>query len=198
MHKNHYNKSQFLISAHEVKQLPQDNGIEVAISGCSNVGKSSVLNAITNNFKLAYTSKMPGRTRQINVFTMDENRRLMDLPGYGYARVPASMRQHWGRELHQYFSHRQCLSGLLLIIDIRHPLKVGDQQQLDWSLHENVPIHILLNKADKFSRSAALNTLRQLQREINHHLATIQLFSALRRSGVDEARAVLDKWFQYT
>lgn len=195
---NYYNKSQFAVGAHKISQLPEDLGIEIAISGRSNAGKSSVLNRLTNNAKLAKISKTPGRTQQINVFTLDEQRRLIDLPGYGYARVSESMRRHWSVELNRYFRQRKCLSGLLLIMDIRHPFKESDWQQLDWSLHAELPTHILLNKADKYSRSSALNILRRLAADIDHQLVSIQLFSALKNSGADEARAVLDQWFQYS
>lgn len=197
MSKNNYNKSTFLISAHEIKQLPDDIGIEVAFAGRSNAGKSSVLNVITANSKLARISKTPGRTQQINIFAVDDARRLVDLPGYGYAKVPVAMRKHWGATLSKYFQERNALSGLVLIMDIRHPLKPVDQQMLDWILAVGLPTHIILNKADKLSRGAGVSLLQKLKGRINDDLISIQLFSALKKTGAEEARAVLDQWFNY-
>ncbi|MCK5431737.1 MAG: YihA family ribosome biogenesis GTP-binding protein [Gammaproteobacteria bacterium] len=194
---NHYNKCRFLMGAHEVRQLPEDIGTEVAIAGRSNAGKSSVLNVITANSKLARISKTPGRTQQMNIFVLDDERRLVDLPGYGYAKVPVAMRKHWGATLNKYFQERKALSGLMLIMDIRHPLKPDDQQMIDWSLEVGLPTHVLLNKADKLSRGAGMQLLKQLKRRMNNDLVSIQLFSALKRIGAEEAREVLDQWFEY-
>ncbi len=194
---NRYNKSRFLMGAHEVRQLPEDIGTEVAFAGRSNAGKSSVLNVITANSKLARISKTPGRTQQMNIFVLDDERRLVDLPGYGYAKVPVAMRRHWGATLNKYFLERKALSGLMLIMDIRHPLKPDDQQMIDWSLEVGLPTHVLLNKADKLSRGAGMQQLNQLKRLINNDLVSIQLFSALKRKGAEEAREVLDQWFGY-
>ena len=196
--KNNYNKSTFLLGAHEIRQLPEDIGIEVAIAGRSNAGKSSVLNVITANSKLARISKTPGRTQQMNIFVLDDERRLVDLPGYGYAKVPVAMRKHWGTTLNKYFQGRSALSGLVLIMDIRHPLKPEDQQMLDWALEVGLPTHILLNKSDKLSRGAGMSILQKLKGRINNDLVSIQLFSALKKTGAEEARAVLDRWFNYT
>jgi len=186
------------MGAHEIKQLPEDIGTEVAIAGRSNAGKSSVLNVITANSKLARISKTPGRTQQMNIFVLDDGRRLVDLPGYGYAKVPVAMRKHWGITLNKYFQGRSALSGLVLIMDIRHPLKPEDQQMLDWSLEVGLPTHILLNKSDKLSRGAGTALLQQIKGRINNDLVSIQLFSALKKTGAEEARAVLDQWFEYT
>ena len=185
------------MGAHEVMQLPEDIGTEVAFAGRSNAGKSSVLNVITANSKLARISKTPGRTQQMNIFVLDDERRLVDLPGYGYAKVPVAMRKHWGATLNKYFQERKALSGLMLIMDIRHPLKPDDQQMIDWSLEVGLPTHVLLNKADKLSRGAGMQLLQQLKRRINNDLVSIQLFSALKRNGAEEAREVLDQWFEY-
>ena len=185
------------MGAHEVKQLPEDMGTEVAFAGRSNAGKSSVLNVITANSKLARISKTPGRTQQMNIFVLDDERRLVDLPGYGYAKVPVAMRKHWGVTLNKYFQEREALSGLMIIMDIRHPLKPDDQQMIDWALEVGLPTHILLNKADKLSRGVGMQQLQQLKRRLNSDLVTIQLFSALKRNGADEARDVLDHWFDY-
>jgi len=195
--KNNYNKSTFLKGAHEIKQLPEDIGTEVAIAGRSNAGKSSVLNVITANSKLARISKTPGRTQQMNIFVLDDERRLVDLPGYGYAKVPVAMRKHWGATLNKYFQGRSALSGLVLIMDIRHPLKNEDQQMLDWALEVGLPTHILLNKSDKLSRGAGMALLQKVKGLVNNDLVSIQLFSALKKTGVEEARAVLDQWFEY-
>ena len=185
------------MGAHEIKQLPDDIGTEVAIAGRSNAGKSSVLNVITANSKLARISKTPGRTQQMNIFVLDDERRLVDLPGYGYAKVPVAMRKHWGATLNKYFQGRSALSGLVLIMDIRHPLKHEDQQMLDWALEVGLPTHILLNKSDKLSRGAGMALLHKVKGLVNNDLVSIQLFSALKKTGVEEARAVLDQWFEY-
>ena len=133
----------------------------------------------------------------MNIFVLDDVRRLVDLPGYGYAKVPAAMRKHWGATLNKYFQERKALSGLILIMDIRHPLKPEDQQMIDWSLEVGLPTHILLNKSDKISRGAGMQLFKQLKRRMNSDLVSIQLFSALKRSGAEEVRGVLDKWFEY-
>lgn len=186
------------MGAHEIRQLPEDIGTEVAIAGRSNAGKSSVLNVITANSKLARISKTPGRTQQMNIFVLDDMRRLVDLPGYGYAKVPVAMRKHWGVTLNKYFQGRSSLSGLVLIMDIRHPLKPEDQQMLDWALEVGLPTHIILNKSDKLSRGAGMALLQQIKGRINNDLVSVQLFSALKKTGAEEARAVLDQWFDYT
>ncbi len=197
MSKNHYNQCQFLIGANSIGQLPQDRGIEVAIIGASNTGKSSVINAITANSKLARTSKTPGRTRQINVFSINANCRLIDLPGYGYARVSNATRAHWDKTLNQYFRERNALSGLVMIIDIRRGMKPADRHILDWSLQTALPVHILLNKSDKLLRAAANRALATFQTDIgDRNNVSIQLFSALKNTGVGTARSVLDRWFE--
>ena len=185
------------MGAHEIRQLPEDTGTEIAIAGRSNAGKSSVLNVITGNSKLARISKTPGRTQQMNIFVVDDERRLVDLPGYGYAKVPVALRKHWVSTLNRYFQERRALSGLVLIMDIRHLLKPGDQQMLDWSCQVGLPTHILLNKSDKLSRGAGMSLLQQMKRRMNNDLISIQLFSALKRTGAEEAREVLDRWFEY-
>jgi GTP-binding protein len=186
------------MGAHEIRQLPEDIGTEVAIAGRSNAGKSSVLNVITANSKLARISKTPGRTQQMNIFVLDVERRLVDLPGYGYAKVPVSVRKHWGATLNRYFQERNALSGLVLIMDIRHPLKPEDQQMLDWALDVGLPTHVILNKSDKLSRGAGMALLQKLKGHIDDDLVSIQLFSALKKTGAEEARAILDQWFNYT
>ncbi|WP_261842839.1 ribosome biogenesis GTP-binding protein YihA/YsxC [Aliamphritea ceti] len=187
----HYHLSRFNTSASKLSQCPEDNGAEVAFAGRSNAGKSSALNALTNA-KLARTSKTPGRTQLINFFdTNVEDVRLVDLPGYGYAKVPIAMKEHWQKHLDDYLQSRDCLRGVVLMVDVRHPLKEFDQMMIDWCQSAQMPLHILLTKADKLKRGPAQNTLLQLSRTLdvkNDPLITIQLFSALKKTGVDQLR----------
>lgn len=191
-----YGKSQFLTSVREFRQLPPDEGCEVAFAGRSNAGKSSALNTLTQQRALARTSKTPGRTQMINFFQVEPGRRLVDLPGYGYAKVPAEIRRHWDRLLQRYLSERKTLRGLFIIMDIRHPLTPLDEQLLDWCEHGNLSSHILLTKSDKLPFGARSKTLRDVQRVLKNHYpqASVQLFSALRRTGVEDAHAQLDRW----
>ncbi len=191
-----YRQASYVLSAHRLQQLPADQGREVAFAGRSNAGKSSAINAITGQKSLARTSKTPGRTQQIVVFDLDGDRRLMDLPGYGYAKVGKSMRAHWDQMLDQYFRSRKSLRGLMLIMDIRHPLKDFDLQMLNWCRAANLPCHLLLTKADKLKRGPAGNVRLKVERTLRDRGldATVQTFSALRRSGVAEAHGVLDGW----
>ncbi|MFA5628226.1 MAG: ribosome biogenesis GTP-binding protein YihA/YsxC [Thiohalomonadaceae bacterium] len=199
IHVNHYHKAMFLLGAQHLHQLPADEGVEIAFAGRSNAGKSSALNAITANKGLARTSKTPGRTQQINLFGLDETRRLVDLPGYGYAKVPLAIKDHWRKTLEQYFNTRRCLHGLILLMDVRHPLTEFDQIMLDWCRHKNRPAHILLTKADKLKRGSAAAALQQVRHFLTEYpLASVQLFSAVKGQGVAEARAKLDQWFAYT
>ncbi len=181
----------YLKSAHNPTQFLSDTGREVAFAGRSNSGKSSALNVIANRSNLARTSKTPGRTQLVNFFHWREDQRLVDLPGYGYAKVPESVRRHWRGLMQAYFEGRQSLSGLVLVMDVRHPLTEFDTQMLDWARHWACPVHILLTKADKLSRGAAGNMLQRVRREIGAG-ATVQLFSALKRTGVDVARDALE------
>lgn len=189
-----YKQARYQKSAHTLLQVPPDHGVEVAFAGRSNAGKSSVLNSITGNKLLAKTSKTPGRTRLLNFFEYDEGRRLVDLPGYGYARVPRDVKQHWTRLLNGYFKNRKSLGGLFLVMDIRHPLMPFDEQMLAWCQTADLPVHILLNKADKLSRGAGLVILKKVEGLVQQEGHSIQLFSSLKRTGVDEARAILGKW----
>lgn len=193
-----YQRSHFLTSAHELAQLPPDDGLEVAFAGRSNSGKSSAINVIARQKNLARTSKTPGRTQAINVFQVCDGRFLVDLPGYGYAKVPEVIRRHWQRTLPAYLGKRHSLAGLMLIMDIRHPLTAFDQQMLIWCRERRLPIHILLTKADKISRGQAAGTLQTVLRELRarHPGCTAQTFSALRQAGVDEAHARLDTWLE--
>ncbi len=194
---NAYRKATFLTSASSLDQLPPDTGLEVAFAGRSNSGKSSALNAITGRKRLARISKTPGRTQLINVFPFSESMALVDLPGYGYARVPAKLRDHWQRTLPAYLARRQALQGLMLIMDIRHPLREFDRQLLSWSQHAGLPVHILLSKCDKLRRGPARSAAEAVRRVLRADFpgANAQLFSAESGEGVDAARAVLDRWF---
>lgn len=194
-----YNQAAFLLSAAELKQLPQDSGNEVAFIGRSNSGKSSAINTITGIKNLAIASKTPGRTQTINLFTLDENNRLVDLPGYGYTKAPITVSQRWMETVNNYLKTRKCLRGLILIMDIRHPLKEQDVRLLEWSVQCKLPVHILLTKSDKLKRNPALNTLKQVQEEINKYgdLVSVQLFSSHDQTGLDEACQKLDNWFGY-
>ncbi len=196
---NRYRAVQFLTSAHRLDQAPPDTGYEVAFAGRSNAGKSSALNAITESKGLARTSKTPGRTQLINFFTVDEQRRLVDLPGYGYAKVPVEVKRHWQATLERYLAERQCLRGLVLLMDVRHPLKDFDRMMLQWCAAAHMPVHVLLTKCDKLNRGPASAVLQQVRREMKREFAnaTVQLFSALKGQGVEEARAQLDRWFQF-
>ncbi|MEX0732516.1 MAG: ribosome biogenesis GTP-binding protein YihA/YsxC [Aquisalimonadaceae bacterium] len=192
-----YRQAHFLKSASELTQLPPDTGAEVAFAGRSNAGKSSALNAITEQKGLARTSKTPGRTQLINFFPVTDTLALVDLPGYGYAKVPEKIRAHWERTLPAYLSRRGALRGMMLIMDIRHPLRDFDRQMLAWAIHDGPPVHILLTKADKLGRGAAGNTLMAVQKELDRDFpgTTVQLFSAPSGLGIKQAHAVLDRWF---
>lgn len=192
-----YNSAIFITSAHKLNQLPTDSIAEVAFAGRSNAGKSSALNTITNVKGLAKTSKTPGRTQLLNYFQVDEHRYLVDLPGYGYAKVPHAVQAHWEKTLSEYIETREVLRGIVLIMDIRHPLKEYDQQMIAWVTAQNLKIHILLTKSDKLTRGAATNTLLQVRKDLVEYgdLVTVQLFSSLKVIGVDEARAKLNQWF---
>ena len=189
-------QARFLISAAKVDQCPPDEGLEVAFAGRSNAGKSSALNTLTHA-SLARTSKTPGRTQLLNFFELDEDRRLVDLPGYGYAKVPIPLKQHWQHHLEAYLSSRRSLAGLVLLMDIRHPLTDFDRLMLDWSGSSDMPLHILLTKADKLAFGAAKNALLKVRRDIHATWGEgvgIQLFSAPKRQGIEEAHAVLAGW----
>ena len=180
-------RAQFLCSAHVADQWPQDMGHEVAFAGRSNVGKSSAINAIAGQARLARTSKTPGRTQQIVFFEIDSERRLVDLPGYGYAKVPPALQKHWKKMVRHYLEDRNSLRGLILLADIRRGLTDLDRQLLEWCAYKDLSVHLLLTKSDKLSRSAASQALAQVQRDIRLGTDTVQLFSALRKVGIQEA-----------
>lgn len=190
------NKAHFVHAAHKLKDLPENSLPEIAFAGRSNAGKSSALNQIVNQKKLAYTSKTPGRTQQINFFEVDPYGYLVDLPGYGYADVPLTVRQHWDRVLGAYINDRQSLAGLVLIMDVRHPLKPVDWQLLDEWLPSGRQIHVLLTKSDKLSKREADKALADTRNELSKLPVpvTVQLFSSLNKQGVEEARKVIEGW----
>jgi len=192
-----YSRAQYLLSAPSLKQCPPDTGREVAFAGRSNAGKSSVINALTRQKALARTSKTPGRTQALNFFQLDAHHRLVDLPGYGYAKVPEAVKRHWQQAMANYLGRRQSLQGLILVMDIRHPLTPFDRQMLQWCAKANMRVHVLLNKADKLARGPAHNALHSVARtlaEMDIPATSVQLFSALKRAGVEELNAVLDNW----
>lgn len=198
MTKPNYQKMQFMLSVAALDQLPPDEGAEVAIIGRSNAGKSSVLNILTQNKGLARVSKTPGRTQLINLFSIDDHRRIADLPGYGYAKVPDEMKRKWERLLDAYLRNRNCLQGLVLVMDIRHPLKEFDQNMLAWCSESALPVHILLNKADKLTYSETTQTLQKVSKTITSYSSpmTVQTFSALKNKGVETLREKLDEWYK--
>lgn len=193
----HYQQAKYLLGAAKLAQLPADQGIEVAFAGRSNAGKSSALNALTQQKSLARTSKTPGRTQLINVFTLTDSARLIDLPGYGYAKVSESTKQLWQEELSRYLQERQCLRGLILLMDIRHFLKETDQQILAWAHQVGLPVHCLLSKADKLKQGAKSKALMQCKKQLEtiHPEATVQAFSATKKHGLDQLLTKLDEWY---
>jgi GTP-binding protein len=186
-----YPDARFIKSANQPDQFPADSGVEVAVAGRSNAGKSSAINVIVNRRQFARTSKTPGRTQLVNFFHLREGQRLVDLPGYGFAQVAEKMRRHWGALLTGYFHARDSLRGLLLVVDIRRRLTDYDWQMMAFAEDVGLPIHILLTKADKLKRGQVASAVLAVRKELDGR-ATVQPFSALKRDGVEEARAVLE------
>jgi GTP-binding protein len=195
--KPNYQQAKYLNSAAELKQLPVDEGVEVAFIGRSNAGKSSAVNTVTGIKGLARTSQTPGRTQMINLFSLDDERRLVDLPGYGYAKAPRLLREKWTENTNEYLKTRGCLRGLVVVMDIRHPLKDADQRVIEWAIHCGLPVHVLLTKADKLKSGAQKRTLREVAKVTDAYGAevSVQLFSSQDRLGLDTARQKLDEWF---
>ena len=194
-----FQSAEFITSAPSLKQCPDDVGCEVAFAGRSNAGKSSAINTLTRNKNLARTSKTPGRTQMINFFQLGEDRRLVDLPGYGYAKVPVAMKAQWDRHMAEYLQARKSLGGLILLMDIRHPLQDYDRQMLNWAAQAGLPVHILLTKSDKLKRGPAQSTLLKVEsflREMDPGitLLTVQTFSSLKKLGLPELEAQLNHW----
>ncbi|MDA0977428.1 MAG: ribosome biogenesis GTP-binding protein YihA/YsxC [Proteobacteria bacterium] len=190
-----FQTASFITSASNMDQCPEDTGVEVAFSGRSNAGKSSAINALTRQTRLARTSKTPGRTQLINFFGLRDGERIVDLPGYGYAKVPMSVKDHWQQHLSEYLRTRQSLVGMILLVDIRHPLKEFDETMITWSQDNDLPLHILLTKADKLKRGAQQNQLLGVRKGLPAN-ASVQVFSATRKLGIEELEQVLRDWFR--
>ena len=192
-----FTETQFLTSAATFSDCPANSLAEVAFAGRSNAGKSSAINSICNQSRLARTSKTPGRTQLLNFFTIESNKYLVDLPGYGFAKVPLKVKDQWQRELEQYLRQRESLSGLILLSDIRHPLKEFDRMMVDWAVHSNLPLHLLLTKADKLKKGAAQNALLKVQKEFETLTdVSAQLFSSLKNKGIEEVRQRISNWLE--
>ena len=193
-----FTKATFMMSAPSIRECPPESGSEVAFAGRSNAGKSSAINALTNNHKLARTSKTPGRTQLINFFGLSDTQRLVDLPGYGYAKVSRSMKEQWQRDLSEYLYKRQSLKGLILLMDIRHPLQEFDTTVLEWAVNRRMAVHILLTKADKLNRGPAKTVLLKVGKMLKEmgldQEVSLQLFSSLNNTGLDELKLKLNEW----
>jgi GTP-binding protein len=191
-----YQQAVYLISAPKLELCPADSVAEVAFIGRSNSGKSSAINALTGQHKLARTSKTPGRTQLLNFFTLAPGRYLVDVPGFGYAKVSATMKEQWQKQLQRYLEKREPLSGLVLLMDIRHPFMDSDELMIEWCVDSAIPLHVLLTKADKLAFGPAKTALLQVKKRlaVRGDLISIQLFSAVKSQGVDELRAKLDTW----
>jgi len=192
-----YRNTGFITSAPDIRHLPNDTGVEIAFAGRSNAGKSSALNRITDQKSLARTSKTPGRTQLINMFEVINGCNLIDLPGYGFAQVPLEMKLKWQRSLGEYLQKRECLQGLVVLMDIRHPMKDLDQQMISWAVESRLPVLVLLTKADKLksgARKKQLMTVRNTALSFGGDVE-VEVFSALKGIGVDQVRRKLDEWF---
>jgi GTP-binding protein len=194
-----YHQAKFICSAPRLKDAPPDQGMEIAFAGRSNAGKSSAINTLVRQTALARVSKTPGRTQLLNFFEIDERRKLVDLPGYGYAKVPEAIKKDWQAMMTTYLTDRKSLCGMVLVMDIRHPLTEFDWQMVEWCEHAELPLHILLTKADKLTYGAAKNTLLKVQRDLGQASIEIslQLFSALKKTGVDDIHHLLNAWFKF-
>lgn len=192
-----YQQTRFLTSAPDIRALPEDSGIEVAFAGRSNAGKSSALNTLTRQNNLARTSKTPGRTQLINTFHLADNKRLIDLPGYGFAKVPLEVKEKWQKSLSEYLMKRESLKGIVVLMDIRHPLKDLDQQLVHWAVESGLSVLILLTKADKLSPGPRKKTVLEVREASLAFMGdvTVEAFSSLNRIGLTELEQVLDRWF---
>ena len=194
-----FKRAKFLLSAPTLRQCPEDSGCEVAFAGRSNAGKSSAINTLTDNKNMARTSKTPGRTQLINYFEVGQDKRLVDLPGYGYAKVPKAVKAKWDHHLAEYLQLRQSLVGLILLMDIRHPLQDYDQQMLNWAAQAGLPVHILLTKADKLKRGPAKSSLLAVDKRLRdmdpgYTVLSVQVFSSLKKIGLVELEQQLNNW----
>jgi GTP-binding protein len=197
-----FHSAKFTLSARCMSQCPVDNGSEVAFAGRSNAGKSSAINTLTCNPRLARTSKTPGRTQLMNFFDLNvPQTRLVDLPGYGYAKVPDAMKKAWQRRLYEYLEQRLSLRGLVLVMDIRHPMKPFDQMLIAWAIAADMPLHLLLTKADKLKRGAINQSLLKVRQSLpssSANLISIQAFSALKGDGIQDLERQLLIWLRQT
>jgi len=193
-----YFQASFITSAAKLSQSPEDTGYEIAFAGRSNAGKSSAINTLCQQTALARTSRTPGRTQLLNFFRVDDQRRLVDLPGYGYAAVAQDIKADWQGALADYLEKRECLRGVILMMDSRHPLKNYDIQMLEWANHIEIPVHVLLTKVDKLNRKEQAISLERVDAALKEFSLefSVQLFSSLKRWGVDEAHEKLDQWFE--
>ena len=192
-----FNSTQFVTSAATIKDCPPESLAEVAFAGRSNAGKSSAINAITGQTKLAKISKTPGRTQLINFFEVEPHHYLVDLPGYGFAKVPLSVKEKWQAELERYLREREPLTGIVVLSDVRHPMKEFDQMMVNWAVQSELPVLLLLTKADKLKRGAAQNTLLKVRKSIEElPEVEVQLFSAMNRVGIEGAQKVIADWLK--
>ncbi|MBX9690265.1 MAG: ribosome biogenesis GTP-binding protein YihA/YsxC [Candidatus Obscuribacterales bacterium] len=202
MTKINFNSAKFLISAPSLAECPPEHGAEVAFAGRSNAGKSSAINTLTRNKNLSRTSKTPGCTQLINFFQLQSSPklRLVDLPGYGYAKVPQAMKNRWEENLSQYLSERQCLKGVVLTMDIRHPMQEADVMMVDWAVQSEISLHVLLTKRDKLTLGEAQKSLQKIRKELQDSgfdkFITAQVFSSLTGEGVDELAKHLGNWLE--
>jgi len=193
-----FSKAEFYTTVNHLRDLPKEPGVEIAFAGRSNAGKSSAINTLAGRGRFAFVSKTPGRTQHINYFQLGMRRFIVDLPGYGYAKVPLAIRQHWTELLSKYLQTRETLYGMVLIMDIRHPIMPLDVQMLEWFAITRKPVHILLSKADKLSRSKAIETLRRVRNylEVSQIAGSVQIFSSMTSEGKDEATLLLANWLE--
>jgi GTP-binding protein len=195
--RNPLQNAHFVLLSPDMAHVPPDEGFEVAFAGRSNAGKSSAINALTGQKSLARTSKTPGRTQALVFFALDDLRRLVDLPGYGYAKVSASVKKQWHQTLDSFLNQRQALRGIVLLMDIRHPLTEFDQQMIEWCHAQSMPLLLLLSKSDKLSKGAAHATLQQVNRTLTgYDKTTTQLFSMQDTPGIEQARLHIANWLE--
>jgi GTP-binding protein len=190
-----FQKAEFFTTANDWNGLPADTGVELAFAGRSNAGKSSAINTLANRNRLAFTSKTPGRTQHINLFSLGEDRYLVDLPGYGFAQVPLTVKRHWQQFLSEYLVYRRSLKGLVVLMDIRHPLTPLDQQLLEWFMPSDKPMVVLLTKSDKLSRTARIKTVKDVTAALSGFGDRLKViaFSSVNREGLEEASAILEQ-----
>ncbi|WP_150466202.1 ribosome biogenesis GTP-binding protein YihA/YsxC [Francisella sp. SYW-9] len=195
-----YRNAKYIMGAAKVSQLPEDTGVEVAFAGRSNAGKSSALNTLTDHKGLARVSKTPGRTQLINLFDLGDNKRLVDLPGYGYAKVSEAIKKQWQSEMESYLTSRQCLGGIVLLVDSRHALKEFDSLMIEMAISFDLNLHILLTKADKLNNKERAQANRMIESFLKTFISTdkisYQLFSSLSKMGLDKLKERLDSWYQ--